>query len=333
MTENKKICIIGCGWYGAHIGMLLKKMGKDFIIFEKEKEIFTQSSYKNQNRLHLGFHYARSLKTRNLCKDGYKKFMIEYSNFVEFLDNNYYCVANESNIDYGTYKIIMKAMNISMEEVECVELQNIQGILKTNEGFIKNYDVKKFFQKELGNYIKTNFEISKDFIEKEKHNFEYIFNCTNNVLNPNKDFFYEKTLSLIYQKVKNINITNGYTLVDGPLCSLYPYDMRNQKYTLTDVEYTPLLKSYEFVDIKQFEMKDLIERRNKMEEKMKHYHKFFNEEYIYVNHYISLKIKNKSKSDERLCYIKQEENVINVFCDKILGIYIFEDYVKNLLTN
>ena len=328
---TERICIIGAGWYGCHLGMVLKSMGKEFIIYEKASEIFTGSSYNNQNRLHIGFHYARSLPTRELCKNGYYKFLEQYGNIVEFLNNNYYCVAKESNIDYGTYKIIMEAMNVEMEEVECEELKNIEGILNTKEGFVKNYVAKAYFQKELGKYIETNVEISKDFFEEEKNNYEFIFNCTNNVLNSNKDFYYEKTLSLIYQKVKNLDTINGYTLVDGPLCSLYPYDMRSQKYTLTDVEKTPLHKSYEYIDIINYEIKDFIERREYMENKIRKYHKNFDEEYKYVDHYTSLKIKKISKSDERLCYINQEDNIINVFCDKILGIFIFEDYVKKLL--
>ena len=61
-------------------------MGKKFFIFEKGSEIFTQSSYKNQNRLHLGFHYARSYKTRKLCRDGHYKFIRDYGRHIGFLD-------------------------------------------------------------------------------------------------------------------------------------------------------------------------------------------------------------------------------------------------------
>ena len=330
ILNKRKICIIGGGWYGCHLGMVLKKMGIDFIILEKNKDIFSESSYKNQNRLHLGFHYARSYKTRKLCNNGYYKFIKQYGKYASMLDNNYYHIANDSIIDYETYKIIMGNM-LFFEEVNCEEMKNIQGTIKTKEMFIENYNIKKFFKKELKDYIKTNFEVTYDFLEKNKTNFEFIFNCTNNALNTNKDFYFEKTLSLVYKKIENTNIVNGYTLVDGPLCSLYPYDIEKQLYTLTDVENTSLLKSYDLSNIKDHELKDLIDRRRRMEEKLCKYHKNFLQEYKYDGHYISLKIKKESKSDERDCYISREGNIINVFCDKILGIFIFEDYVKKLL--
>ena len=329
-TVEKRICIIGGGWYGCHLAMILKKMGKKFFIFEKGSEIFTQSSYKNQNRLHLGFHYARSYKTRKLCNDGYYKFIQQYGKFANMLNNNYYHVANESIIDYETYKIIMKDM-LDFKEVECEEMKNIEGTIKTREMFIENYKIKKYFETELKDYIHTGFEVTYEFLERSYDSFKYIFNCTNNALNTNKDFYFEKTLSLVYKKIKNQKIVNGYTLVDGPLCSLYPYNMETNLYTLTDVESTSLLKSYEYNDIKNHELKDLVERRNKMEEKICKYHKNFLEEYEYNDHFISLKIKKESKSDERDCYINKNGKIINVFCDKILGIFIFEDYVNKLL--
>lgn len=331
MTKSKKICIIGCGWYGAHLGMMLKKIGINFVIFEKNKEIFCESSYKNQNRLHLGFHYARSYKTRKLCNDGYYKFIQQYGNFVNILDNNYYHVANESIIDYETYKIIMEDMLV-LEEVECKEIKNVQGTIKTKEMFIENHKIKTYFEKELKGHIHTNFEVTYEFLEQSKNTFKYIFNCTNNVLNTNKNFYFEKTLSLIYKKIKNKKIVNGYTLVDGPLCSLYPYNIENNLYTLTDVESTSLLKTYDYSDIRDYELKDLLNRRRRMEEKICKYHKNFLQEYEYNDHYVSLKIKKESKSDERDCYITKEGKIINVFCDKILGIFIFEDYVKKLLS-
>ena len=200
LGKDKIICIIGAGWYGCHLGMILKKLGKDFLIFEKGSEIFTQSSYKNQNRLHLGFHYARSYKTRQLCKNGYYKFIRDYGRFIDVLDNNYYIIANESCLDYETYKIIMEHLEVEMEEVECEEVENIQGIINTKECFIENYNIKQYFQKELGDYIITNYEMTLDVLNNVKDRFEYIFNCTNNVLNTDGNFLFEKTLSLIYQK-------------------------------------------------------------------------------------------------------------------------------------
>ena len=36
----KNFCIIGAGWQGYHIGLYLKELGHNVIIYEKERKIF-----------------------------------------------------------------------------------------------------------------------------------------------------------------------------------------------------------------------------------------------------------------------------------------------------
>ena len=54
-----KIAIIGGGWVGCHLALNLKN-DHDVVIFDKNDELFSETSYKNQNRLHYGFHYSRN---------------------------------------------------------------------------------------------------------------------------------------------------------------------------------------------------------------------------------------------------------------------------------
>ena len=63
----KDIIIIGSGWYGLHILKYLKENFNylNIILLEKNNDIFQNSSNYNQNRLHLGYHYPRSLKQEN----------------------------------------------------------------------------------------------------------------------------------------------------------------------------------------------------------------------------------------------------------------------------
>ena len=47
-----KILIIGGGWVGCHLAYSFRN-DFDVVIFEKEKSLFTKTSYINQNRLHF----------------------------------------------------------------------------------------------------------------------------------------------------------------------------------------------------------------------------------------------------------------------------------------
>jgi len=53
LNKDKKIIIIGAGWYGCHIGLYLKRKGYNIKIFDKENDIFQGSSGYNQFRLQM----------------------------------------------------------------------------------------------------------------------------------------------------------------------------------------------------------------------------------------------------------------------------------------
>ena len=69
----KKICIVGAGFFGISIALILSK-NKNYQIdlYERKKEILSETSLKNQQRFHLGYHYPRSKKTINEIKESKK---------------------------------------------------------------------------------------------------------------------------------------------------------------------------------------------------------------------------------------------------------------------
>jgi L-2-hydroxyglutarate oxidase LhgO len=93
------IAIIGGGWVGCHLALKLKNNHK-VTLYEKNKTLFEETSYNNQNRLHLGFHYSRNFKTRKLCLNTFDRFLKDYSFLTKELPKNLYCIPeNESIID------------------------------------------------------------------------------------------------------------------------------------------------------------------------------------------------------------------------------------------
>jgi len=56
----KKICIVGAGLFGTTLALMLAKDKKNHIdLYEKKKDILSETSLKNQQRFHLGYHYPR----------------------------------------------------------------------------------------------------------------------------------------------------------------------------------------------------------------------------------------------------------------------------------
>ena len=342
----KKIVIIGSGWYGCHIASILKDKYHVQII-EKNSDIFDNSSFYNQNRLHLGFHYCRNYATRNLCSVKYDKFLKKYSTLVSFINDNYYIISNESLIDYQTFINIYKYEEFNFEVIDNKLFNNIDGnIIKVKEQVIDsvkayNYfknelkDVSQIFDTTVTKYFKKD---NKIFIETDKnitYDCDILLDCTYNQLElSNKKYIYENTISLLFKKINNTCGFDALTIMDGPFLSLYPRDVSNNIYTLTDVEHTPLNKSNKYEDIENYRITpDEIENtKNKMIEKIEIYYPDFQTFFEYEGYFLAKKTKQISSSDSRDVTIEEiDKNVISVNCGKIYGIFDWEDYIISFL--
>jgi hypothetical protein len=139
----------------------------------------------------------------------------------------------------------------------------------------------------------------------------------------------------VFKKIKE-NDFGALTIMDGKFSSLYPRDIANNIYTLTDVEYTPLIKSDNYEDILNYKIdeKNIDLVKDKMISKFEKYYPAFQEYFEYDSYFLSKKTKPVSLSDSRYITIEEiSKNVITVNCGKIYGIFNWEDYVLNYLEN
>ena len=122
--------------------------------------------------------------------------------------------------------------------------------------------------------------------------------------------------------------------MDGKFCSLYPRETDNSIYTLTDVEFTPIISSTHSNDILDYKVntEQINIIKNKMISKIKHYYPDFENTFEYVDYFLANKTKLVSNTDSRDITIEEiDTNVITVNCGKIYGIFEWEDYIKKYL--
>jgi hypothetical protein len=326
-----KIAIIGGGWVGCHLAAKLKK-NHDITIFEKDKKIFNGTSYKNQNRLHYGYHYARNHKTRELCKSTFYKFIDDYGFCVTDISKNFYCVPKKmSLLDLESY---LKIFNDYPIELTNHNFINTEGCILTNEKHINFEKVRSFFEKELGDLIVYE-NIDKVKLKKLSKNYDLVIDSTNNFMGLiNEDFFYELTLTLIYEKI-NPTEFDSVTFVDGELFSIYPY--KDNKFTLTDVKLTPLNRFTTIDSIEEFSKNIdetfILNKKNEFEKRVLKFMKDFNKYFKYDTYFLSIKSKVDDESGNRYPVIKKENNIITCFTGKIQGIYIIENTIKEIINN
>ena len=325
-----KIAIIGAGWVGCHLSKKLINQGFNVTLFE-QNEIFSSTSLYNQNRLHLGFHYPRNYRTRELCKTTFDRFQNDYSHFVEDVHMNIYSIPKKSVIDLETFKAIMKSTHIDYSDI-FIGLVNIEGSINTSEKYIDFKLVKSYFENILKSIIV--YESIED-IDLLSTKFDWVINCTNNFIKAKKiPAYYEVALSLIYEKINPIEF-DSLTLMDGNFFSIYPYIPKENKFTLTDVEFTPLYVNESIDEIKKFRSSITNDHINtikdKMESKVKFYLPEFNDNFIFSNWFTSIKVKTYTHSADRYPIVERDGNIINCFTGKIQGIYIIEDQINDII--
>ena len=338
-----KIIIVGAGWYGLHTYCFLKKHFKnkiDITILEKEKDFFNNSSNYNQNRLHLGYHYPRSHKTRELCLIGYYKFIQEYREVVDFIDSNYYLISNDSLIDYNTYLKIFDTDKYNHNIVKNNIFKNIEGnIINTQEKIINSEKVIDFFKKKINNKdlildykVNSISQDNKTIIINNNLECDLLIDCTYNKLNLSKHkYSYEITISLLYDRINFDDNFDSITVMDGLFFSLFPRNINKQIYTLTHVLYTPVIISNNIEDINNYNIqeKDVQDIKEKITNDVLKIYPNFQNAFIYKSYFLSYKCKLISNNQTRECTIEEYNNIITVNCGKITGIYELELYLKN----
>ena len=330
-----KICIVGAGWYGCHLGYKLIKFGYDVLIFEKQKDIFLGSSGFNQFRLHTGYHYPRSAHTVNEIQQNFKKFLKEYKNFIFFPKKNFYCIAKEKSlIDFRTYQNILKSHNLNSKKIKINFLQNIEGAVNSNEGVFLNDKIIQFYKKKLKKKIKFSTHIRN--FENLKKEYDLVIDCTNNTVvnNIKKNNSYICTISLVY-KLRKLNYFNPITIMDGELPSLYPYSSIKKTFTLTHSKYTHIKKFNSFKKLEKFKKKITSKQINnikvKMEKDFLNYYKNFKKDFIYNGYFLSYKIIPKDASAKRPIFIKKDQNLVSLFSPKISNIFTAEEHIFDIL--
>lgn len=314
-----KVLILGCGWYGCHCASVLKRLGFSFKIADVSNDFFTGSSSKNQNRLHLGFHYPRSSKTRKECIEGFRRFMDVYPWFAKPVEKNYYMIDKRSIIDFESYEKVMDGMGGKKCDLDLefsFDSSLVEGTMLVGEMYIDHSEAKNYFKDSLGSFIIHDYQknlLSTDgCVIYDKEKFDMLIDCTYSALD---NMHYEDCVSMIY--MYKGNDTFALTLMDGPHWSLYPYDLKNKLYTLTDVENTP---------------KGSEDAREDMERKVKEYIKDFDAFFEYAGCFVSRKAKvcNQMADDRSLVWSK-EGNVIRFSGGKITGMFAAEDVLTGLL--
>lgn len=268
--KNYDKIIIGAGLYGLYSALFCAKQNEKVIVLEADDAPFKRATYINQARVHMGYHYPRSISTALKSKKYFDRFLQDYDFCIlkEF-DQIYATSSKYSWTSASQFKKFCDNAGIRCDELVAERYfknRMCDGAFLTTEYTYDAHILRDFYLAELNKHsnveIIYNAKISK--IEKSTDSFVVEYNsnriCSSFILNATysgvnqiqklagfepfkiKYELCEIIICRVSDNFKNI----GFTVMDGPFFSIMPFG-KTGYHSLTSVTFTPHMTSYESV--------------------------------------------------------------------------------------
>jgi hypothetical protein len=272
--------VIGAGLYGLYAAAYCAERGQQVLVLEQEKEPFSRATYVNQARVHMGYHYPRSLATA-LKSAGY---------FQRFVQDYGFCIHREFSQIYGTsahfswtdakeFVKFCAAAGIPCEEIPVKRYFKsglCDGAFLTKEYTYDAQLLKLYFLEKLASYPGVTICCEHQVTGVRRHGAvwmvttlhkgaekywesDFVLNASyasvNQILQASQgtseDLFalkYELCEIILCRTSEGLKDV-GLTVMDGPFFSVMPFG-KTGMHSLTAVTFTPHMSSFQ--DLPQF---------------------------------------------------------------------------------
>lgn len=267
--------IIGAGLYGLYAALYCAKKGQQVIVLEREEAPFTRATYINQARVHMGYHYPRSLSTAMKSAGYFKRFVEDYSFCIRFDFEQVYATSNHfSWTDAREFRKFCEDACIPCTPLPVDNYFNegiCDGAFLTKEYTYDAHILRDFLMEELAKYPGVQLCFCRDIqrIVKQTDCYEiyalcdgkeeyykapFVLNATyasvNQVLNKVEGVETEpfglkyELCEIILCKTNEVLKDIGLTVMDGPFFSIMPFG-KTGMHSLTSVTFTPHETSFD----------------------------------------------------------------------------------------
>ncbi len=267
MTFDK--IIIGAGLYGLYSALYCAKQKDRVLVIEKDPAPFMRATYINQARVHMGYHYPRSLSTAVKSAGYYERFHDDFRFCIHDTFEQIYATSSQfSWTNENEFVKFCEDANIFCERVNPEKYFYsglCDGAYLTREDTYDAMILKDFFIEELGkfNNVEIRYETTAKKIEKKEAHFiltlsngdmvssDFVLNATYasvNQIHKMLDYTpfaikYELCEIILCEVSRNLSKT-GLTVMDGPFFSIMPFG-KTGYHSLTSVTFTPHATSYD----------------------------------------------------------------------------------------
>lgn len=365
------IAIIGAGWYGCHLALVLAKQ-HNVTLYEKNQDIFSQLSGQYSIRLHAGPHYPRSKETRRHCQRGFNLFHQIYSELL--IENEYSIYAlgetdfegTPSKIDLNTFR------EVCNESYGCEEINSsaygYNDVLCAMKIYEPSIALGARLRSKFHDYfnssnvqVQCNFEVTSLSRHDDKITlsngvnprlFDKVINATNyqSLLTVRDNFpidmevIYQPCLSLIYKDKQPGIKPISFIVMDGWFPCLMPQitdnieiDQKADKYCLTHGKWT-IMGSYSH----PAEAKHVLDNLDKgikqnikalVEQDMNRFWPAFADRFEFIGWGGQVAAKLKTRKEFRSAITYEKNGIIEIIPGKVSNIFDVELEIQQLIEN
>jgi hypothetical protein len=254
-----QILVIGGGLFGCCAAIELARAGFKVDLIDRSNDIMLHASRVNHNRIHLGYHYLRSIETAEQSIEGLLSFLFNYGHAVENQFPNYYAIAKEgSRTTPDEFLNFCSKVGIGYDyeypQEHLLDKTSLNACFKVPEP-VFDYSVLK---KQVGDNLKksgVNMILNAELTSLSKAadgtfhvnyggqqkvygavvNASYAsFNNINAMLGiPLKKLLYEQ---VVIPEFRYSHAQFGLTVMDGPFCSVMPKGKDRDSFLLYHVK-------------------------------------------------------------------------------------------------
>lgn len=257
--------IIGAGLYGLYAALFCAERGQKVVVLEQEETAFSRATYINQARVHMGYHYPRSISTAIKTAGYFRRFTEDYGFCIhEKFQQIYATSAKFSWTDAKQFQKFCQDAGIMCEHVPAERYFNAgmcDGAFLTEEYTYDAMILRDFFLEQLSRFSQVQLvygsmirEIVLDGSEftvetaAGVYRAPFVLNATyaavNHVLAKLKGVKAEpfgikyELCEMILCDTNEKLARTGITVMDGPFFSIMPFG-KTGCHSLTSVTFTP----------------------------------------------------------------------------------------------
>jgi hypothetical protein len=261
--------IIGAGLYGLYAALLCGRRGESVLVLEYDSASFERATYVNQARIHMGYHYPRSISTALKSRGYFDRFKEDYGFCINSKFEKIYATsAKLSWTSSGQFKKFCSDANIRCDEVSpetYFKSDMCDGAFITTEYTYDAQILKDWFAGELQQL--ANIEIAYDVrissIENKGDKYvialadggvyetAFVLNATYAGINQIHALAGFQPVQIKYElceiilckplgRLKDV----GITVMDGAFFSIMPFG-NTGLHSLTSVTFTPHIASHD----------------------------------------------------------------------------------------